>query len=271
MQAMEGHAIDLAAALALWAFINPDFLDSASELLRSMFLDKFEKAKPKAKASSAARKLCKRVARPLMPQLARRRFQPTAGLPQQHGPAPAWPQPAKGVLLSQPAKVSAASARPRACMASAGEAPPPAASAASASNGARMASEDGSPCEADASSRNAHRKKGILKLLAGMQLRCDELESWAARANAELGQGAVVLVWQKHGEAVFVPPGWVQCVLNLQACIKVAHDRFIVTRFPLYAKSAHEVASCFMHYQSADDYMAPPLVACSQVFLQKSA
>jgi hypothetical protein len=56
----------------------------------------------------------------------------------------------------------------------------------------------------------------------------DELVRFAAAMNAEFGgEGSVVLLRQKAGQVVLVPPGWVHCVLNLAPCIKVANDRYI--------------------------------------------
>ncbi len=77
----------------------------------------------------------------------------------------------------------------------------------------------------------------------------------------------VVLVEQKGGEVVFVPPGWVHCVLNLAPCIKLAHDRYILERFPLYAKSAFEVGCGHMYKAITTDYMAWAKTALVQVIL----
>ena len=75
-----------------------------------------------------------------------------------------------------------------------------------------------------------------------------------------------VLVRQKSGDVVFVPPGHVHCVLNLVPCIKVAHDRFVIERFLLCAKAAFKVGCGFMYLRNGLDYMAWARTAASLAF-----
>ena len=77
----------------------------------------------------------------------------------------------------------------------------------------------------------------------------------------------VVLIEQKAGEVVFVPPGWVHCVVNMEPCIKAACDLYTVDRFPSYARAAYEVGSAVMHVANAPDYMSWPTTGLSQVAL----
>lgn len=53
----------------------------------------------------------------------------------------------------------------------------------------------------------------------------------------EVGAEAVVEVKQYAGQIVYVAPGWLHTVLNLQPCIKMAWDYQEVQNLPLYIRS----------------------------------
>jgi hypothetical protein len=61
----------------------------------------------------------------------------------------------------------------------------------------------------------------------------------------------IKLMEQKHGQAIYVPPGWAHAVYNLQPCLKVARDVYNSFHFPLYAC----VAGGFTSNLLSDDYM----------------
>ncbi len=105
---------------------------------------------------------------------------------------------------------------------------------------------------------------GDLVLIPGHQLS----EAQMREFKEAMGE-KVVLLEQKGGELVFLPPGWAHCVLMLQSCCKVAHDRYIPERFPLYALAQSEVGSgkCMIKVEGAADYMSWPMTASSQITL----
>jgi JmjC domain, hydroxylase len=65
--------------------------------------------------------------------------------------------------------------------------------------------------------------------------------------------GSVMVVPQRHGEVVYMPPSWVHQVTNLQPVLKVAFDFYDPNHFGLYAL-VHGVASRFFKQNMSTDY-----------------
>ena len=81
-------------------------------------------------------------------------------------------------------------------------------------------------------------------------LKCPRLLSLAI-AKAEALQDAigvgndyrhkVVVIHQRHGEMVDVPPGWVHQVRNQNTCLKLAWDVLIFSELPWYVRFWREI------------------------------
>jgi len=65
-----------------------------------------------------------------------------------------------------------------------------------------------------------------------------------------------VLVQQKHGGVVHVPPGWVHCVTNLSPNWKLARDFFVEEEMPSYAFFLKKIGSRVFGQRMAADYMS---------------
>ena len=72
-------------------------------------------------------------------------------------------------------------------------------------------------------------------------------------ATDKKGVSMVLDVYQHHGDVVYVPPGHMHQVENLQNCTKVAFDRYKVEELSQYAMSWMHVAP---HLDMVPDYMA---------------
>lgn len=85
----------------------------------------------------------------------------------------------------------------------------------------------------------------------------------------EMGKSKVVVLEQKRGQVVFVPPGWAHCVYNCEPCVKLAHDRLIPERFPLYAEAWCEAGCSETMVAATDhkDYMSYIRTAIRQIAL----
>ena len=68
-----------------------------------------------------------------------------------------------------------------------------------------------------------------------------------------MGKDKVHLVEQHAGEVVRVCAGWGHAVVNLQPCIKIAYDRYVVANFPHYAV-CHAMNASLFGENHADDY-----------------
>lgn len=64
----------------------------------------------------------------------------------------------------------------------------------------------------------------------------------------------MVVLQQRAGERVYVPPGWVHQVTNLRTCLKLAWDTYDVEHFPAYVLLQKELAPLF-GAAMAPDYM----------------
>jgi hypothetical protein len=79
----------------------------------------------------------------------------------------------------------------------------------------------------------------------------------ARMGRPDLPESGVLVMEQRHGQIMFVPPGWAHAVVNVQPCIKVARDLYNSMHFPLYAI----VARSSLRYLFSEDYMNLPTVA----------
>jgi oxalate decarboxylase/phosphoglucose isomerase-like protein (cupin superfamily) len=71
---------------------------------------------------------------------------------------------------------------------------------------------------------------------------------------------SLVIVKQRHGQVVYVPPGWAHQVTNEQPCLKVAWDYYDPNNFGKYAL-VHKMASRFFGVAMSPDYVSINLVA----------
>ena len=66
--------------------------------------------------------------------------------------------------------------------------------------------------------------------------------------------GKVFILYQKAGDMVTVPPGWIHYVRNERDCVKLAYDYFVPENFPLYIRVWRDVIAPY--FEAAQDYMA---------------
>lgn len=78
------------------------------------------------------------------------------------------------------------------------------------------------------------------------------LDTFIYEMNANI-PNSVVIVPQRHGQVVYVPPGWIHQVTNLQPCLKVAFDYYDPKHFGVYAL-VHELASKYFKLNMSIDY-----------------
>lgn len=67
--------------------------------------------------------------------------------------------------------------------------------------------------------------------------------------------GGCILIKQKGGQLVYVPPGWIHQVTNLALCLKVAWDFYSYKHFHYYAMIQTQIAKLFGE-NMVEDYMA---------------
>lgn len=82
------------------------------------------------------------------------------------------------------------------------------------------------------------------------------------------GSNSVVVLQQRHGHVVFIPPGWVHQVVNQQRCIKLAWDFYEPLNFGGYAM-VHDMAAQHFGNAMADDYVSINLIV--EKILEKAA
>eukprot|EP00887_Chlorella_sp_A99_P003934 scaffold11.g3934.t1 len=70
------------------------------------------------------------------------------------------------------------------------------------------------------------------------------------------GEDAVAVLEQRAGDCVWVPPGWVHAVLNVQPNVKLAWDAFDWQNMAAYVESEQRIASGVTAGSNARDYMA---------------
>lgn len=78
----------------------------------------------------------------------------------------------------------------------------------------------------------------------------------AMGVDENTGQAYVHIVMQFHGCMVHVPAGWVHCVLNLEACAKLAWEVYKEKHMLNYVLSWQYVARQFTRERNVRDYMA---------------
>jgi hypothetical protein len=76
------------------------------------------------------------------------------------------------------------------------------------------------------------------------------------RAAAKALPGKVVLLEQRSGDQVYVPPGWLHFVVNVEPCCKLAYDSVRPCQLPDYVV-AHHTVNARVGY-SAEDYVEVP-------------
>lgn len=69
------------------------------------------------------------------------------------------------------------------------------------------------------------------------------------------GSGGVLVVEQRAGDMVYVPPGWIHQVYNLQPCLKLAWDFYATEHFAIYSMLQSRIAAPLFGAEMADDYM----------------
>lgn len=72
------------------------------------------------------------------------------------------------------------------------------------------------------------------------------------------GDSYLIVLEQRHGDMVYVPPGYLHGVTNVTACVKIAWDLYDLKHIPAYVAAWHHIASRFT--SAPDDYMACRLV-----------
>ncbi len=74
------------------------------------------------------------------------------------------------------------------------------------------------------------------------------------------GSVGVEIIMQRAGDMVYVPPGWIHQVYNLQPCIKLAWDYYDEKHFALYAMLQSRIAAPLFGNMMTDDYMGSSFV-----------
>ncbi len=107
---------------------------------------------------------------------------------------------------------------------------------------------------------------GLSQGSASFKLSTDEIAALTAHLGKDSnGDPYVRVVYQFHGQRVYVPAGWVHQVENLQDCVKLAYEFF---------KSPSRLAVCLAAWQhvhariasiSATDYLYAAAVLCNAV------
>jgi hypothetical protein len=69
------------------------------------------------------------------------------------------------------------------------------------------------------------------------------------------GSNSVVVLEQRHGQVVYMPPGWVHQVTNKEPCVKLAWDYYEPSNFGKYAL-VHDMAAKLFGDAMADDYVS---------------
>lgn len=97
----------------------------------------------------------------------------------------------------------------------------------------------------------AHGRPHGLATAGKAHLSTEEMET----LRGVFGEKMVVLE-QKGGDMVFVPPGWVHQVTNLQPCLKVAWDTYDARHYEQYCLLHRRIACKYFGSTMADDYMS---------------
>lgn len=82
----------------------------------------------------------------------------------------------------------------------------------------------------------------------------------AMGVDENTGQAYVQIVMQFHGCILHVPAGWVHCVLNMEACAKLAWEVYKEKHMLNYVLSWQYVARQFTRERNVQDYMAVVLL-----------
>ena len=69
------------------------------------------------------------------------------------------------------------------------------------------------------------------------------------------GQPYCIKIQQRHGQLVYVPPGWLHQVTNVAQCMKMAWELYDLEHTAHYVASWHYTASKITR-NNAEDYMA---------------
>ena len=64
-----------------------------------------------------------------------------------------------------------------------------------------------------------------------------------------------IIIAQHAGELMYIPPGWVHAVINMQHCIKFAVDMYVPAHMHMYALSMALVGSPYTRGRMVTDYM----------------
>lgn len=76
-----------------------------------------------------------------------------------------------------------------------------------------------------------------------------------AALKGYLGPSDIVIIEQRAGGRVYVPPGWVHQVSNLRPCLKLAWDLLDICHLPQYAMLQRRIAAPVFGAMMAADYM----------------
>lgn len=104
--------------------------------------------------------------------------------------------------------------------------------------------------------RKVLRHKGGLSSFTPKPQQRDRILAFGEQ-HAICGRSAVLMMYQFPGDIVQVGPGWLHCVINLQACCKVAWEVCDPMRLAAYTAVHRDIASqLFKGVSANDDCMA---------------
>lgn len=89
-----------------------------------------------------------------------------------------------------------------------------------------------------------------------VHLKGDDLERFVEYMHSFATPNPVVMLEQKPGQLVHVPPGWVHQVTNMSPNVKVAWDYYDANNMHKYVELQHKLASRYFKGSMARDYMS---------------
>ncbi len=111
--------------------------------------------------------------------------------------------------------------------------------------------------------RDYSKKQLSARLPRGEALSEGQLRDLATVTVQQTQRPLLLLIEQRAGDRVYVPPGWAHSVVNMRPCVKIAWDSVLAERLPRYLCAAQ----LRRHVESAKDFMDAEtvLVTCIQV------